>query len=171
MDMSHFAGLAKPTENVSEKISSATKEKDEGNKCYSSGDLPKASYYYHRALMYLNGMVGISPEDTKKVNDIKIAVYNNLAASQLKLNKPNRAITFSTKVLEIDQNNVKALFRRGKAYSTVGDLDRAAEDLQKVEKLDPNDKAVKQELALLKQKKIRNKIKKLPNFILTCLIS
>jgi len=114
--------------------------------------LVKSAYYYHRALMYVNGMVGISPEDTKKANEIKVAVYNNLAASQLKLNKPNRAITFSTKVLEIDQNNVKALFRRGKAYSTAGDLDRASDDLQKVEKLDPTDKAVQHELALLKQR-------------------
>jgi tetratricopeptide (TPR) repeat protein len=54
--------------------------------------------------------------------------------------------------LQIEPNNTKALFRRGKALLAQGVLDKAANDLNKARELDPTDKAIVQELAVLKQK-------------------
>lgn len=54
-------------------------------------------------------------------------------------------------VLVEDENNVKALFRRGKARFALGQTDSAREDFQKVKKLSPEDKAVARELQLLDQ--------------------
>lgn len=55
------------------------------------------------------------------------------------------------KVLEIDENNVKGLFRRGQAYSGQQDFSNALKDFAKVQTLAPGDKGVLRELAKLKQ--------------------
>ena len=48
-----------------------------------------------------------------------------------------------------DENNVKALFRRGKARAELGQTDAAREDFLKVRKFAPKDKAIAKELRLL----------------------
>lgn len=48
-----------------------------------------------------------------------------------------------------DENNVKALFRRGKARAELGQTDGAREDFLKARKFAPQDKAIAQELRLL----------------------
>lgn len=45
-----------------------------------------------------------------------------------------------------DENNVKALYRRGKARAELGQTDAAQEDLLKARKFAPEDKAVAKEL-------------------------
>jgi len=55
-------------------------------------------------------------------------------------------------VLDIDPNNVKALFRRGKAYLAQQDLDKAEADLTKASNAAPDDKAILKELSALKLK-------------------
>ena len=52
-------------------------------------------------------------------------------------------------VLGEDENNVKALFRRGKARATLGQTDAAREDFLKARKHAPQDKAIARELKLL----------------------
>ena len=49
----------------------------------------------------------------------------------------------------MDQNNVKALFRRGKARAELGQTDAAREDFIKARKYAPEDKAIARELHLL----------------------
>lgn len=48
-----------------------------------------------------------------------------------------------------DENNVKALFRRGKARAELGQVDAAREDFLKARKYAPEDKAIAKELRLL----------------------
>lgn len=48
-----------------------------------------------------------------------------------------------------DENNVKALFRRGKAIAELGQTDAAREDFNKARKFAPEDKAIPRELRLL----------------------
>jgi len=52
-------------------------------------------------------------------------------------------------VLSEDENNVKALFRRGKAKAELGQTDGAREDFQKAKKFVPEDKTIAKELRLL----------------------
>lgn len=52
-------------------------------------------------------------------------------------------------VLGEDENNVKALFRRGKARAALEQTDAAREDFQKARKYAPEDKAIARELRLL----------------------
>lgn len=50
------------------------------------------------------------------------------------------------KVIKKEPKNIKALFRRGKAYGMINDLDKALEDLSKALDLDPNNQEIKREL-------------------------
>ncbi|KAI4382997.1 hypothetical protein MLD38_008884 [Melastoma candidum] len=52
-------------------------------------------------------------------------------------------------VLTEDENNAKALFRRGKARAELGQTDSAREDFLKARKHAPDDKAIGRELRVL----------------------
>ncbi|XP_016094817.1 peptidyl-prolyl cis-trans isomerase FKBP8-like isoform X4 [Sinocyclocheilus grahami] len=54
-------------------------------------------------------------EDDEEVNDYRVKCLNNLAAAQLKLGQFDEALHTSQDVLFLDPQNVKALFRKGKA--------------------------------------------------------
>ena len=54
-----------------------------------------------------------------------------------------------SQVLAEDENNAKALFRRGKARAELGQTDAAREDFLKARKHAPEDKAITRELRLL----------------------
>ena len=56
-------------------------------------------------------------------------------------------------MLEIDESNKKALFRRGQARFGMKDYDLALKDLNVVSKMEPTDKAVANELVKVKKAK------------------
>lgn len=58
--------------------------------------------------------VDITPEEENELMDIKVKCLNNLAASQLKLERYDAARKSCILALEQQPNNVKALFRMGK---------------------------------------------------------
>nr|AFK42523.1 unknown [Lotus japonicus] len=88
-----------------------------------------------------------------KYRDMALAVKNpchlNMAACFIKLNRYEEAIGHCSIVLGEDENNVKALFRRGKARAALGQTDAAREDYLKARKYAPEDKAIARELRLL----------------------
>ena len=53
-------------------------------------------------------------------------------------------------MLQEDKDNVKALFRRGKAHSGMGHTEEALRDLQSAAKLAPADKAITREIQAVK---------------------
>ncbi|RRT47286.1 hypothetical protein BHE74_00030769 [Ensete ventricosum] len=95
-----------------------------------------------------------------KYRDMALAVKNpchlNMAACLIKLKRYEEAIgqctivsLCRTLVLSEDENNVKALFRRGKARAELGQTDAAREDFEKARKYAPQDKSIVRELHLL----------------------
>lgn len=59
-------------------------------------------------------IVDIAPEEENELMDIKVKCLNNLAASQLKLERYDAARKSCVLALEQQPDNVKALFRMGK---------------------------------------------------------
>eukprot|EP00911_Craspedida_sp_UC1_P001017 UC1_evm2s761 len=57
------------------------------------------------------------------------------------LGKPERAAADATAVLRLDDNNVKALYRRSRARRALQQHAAAVQDLEWVLKLDPSNKA------------------------------
>eukprot|EP01117_Protostelium_nocturnum_P003794 TRINITY_DN15056_c0_g1_i1.p2 TRINITY_DN15056_c0_g1~~TRINITY_DN15056_c0_g1_i1.p2 ORF type:complete len:202 (+),score=103.23 TRINITY_DN15056_c0_g1_i1:150-755(+) len=159
MDQLINSMASKPTEKLEEKIAKSFEHKEEGNKFFKEGNIPQAFFHYHSAVLNVKGVSGASEEQKKRINEVSVSVYNNLAALYIKKEKWDKVLTSTHEVLHIDKNNVKALYRRGKARLATGSIDKAEEDFKKAASLDPKDKAIQNELAIIKKKNAESESK------------
>ncbi|KYN21564.1 PREDICTED: 70 kDa peptidyl-prolyl isomerase-like [Trachymyrmex cornetzi] len=79
------------------------------------------------------------------INNLRLALYNNMAICQLKRKNYQHVVTLCTKVLNKDENNVKALYRRGVAYGNMGDNEKATTDLKAVLTLESTNHLAKEQ--------------------------
>merc|ERR1712137_344253 len=145
--------------------------KETGNELFRAGEFSKALFQYHCAYLYIqeikktgeNKMVsmirsGVADEPTEEeaqiLKESSLSIFNNMSAVYVKQEKHKKAVEFATKALEIEPNNVKALFRRGKSYVAINEVEAAQQDLDKAYELtDSTDNAIKKELQRLKNKR------------------
>ncbi|OMO78130.1 hypothetical protein CCACVL1_14645 [Corchorus capsularis] len=138
--------------NTKEKIEAAGKKKEEGNALFKVGKYVRASKRYEKAVKYIEYDSSFGEEEKKKAKALKVACNLNNAACKLKLKDYKEAEKLCTKVLELESTNVKALYRRAQAYINLADLDLAEIDIKKALELDPNNREVKLEYKVLKEK-------------------
>lgn len=141
--------------------------KTEANELFKKSHIYTAFKRYHKSISYLiiadqlindktsqkeqNEMSeSCENEILNKLNDLKkqlkeqkAILHSNLAMCQLKSGNYDMAIINCTKCLEIDCNNVKALFRRAQARTGRNDYDEALEDYRAALKIDPNNQEIK----------------------------
>lgn len=136
---------------VEERIGAADRRKMDGNTLFKEEKLEEAMQQYAMAITYMGD--DFMFQLFGKYHDMAMAVKNpchlNMAACLIKLKRYEEAIGQCTIVLAEDENNLKALFRRGKARAELGQTDAAREDFLKARKLVPEDKAIARELHLL----------------------
>ena len=77
----------------------------------------------------------------------------NLALCYLKIGAYSEVITYANKILDVQPQNVKAIYRRAIAYLHRGSFDEAKSDLLLANELCPNDPSIKEGFKLYKQKK------------------
>ncbi|XP_038977763.1 peptidyl-prolyl cis-trans isomerase FKBP42-like [Phoenix dactylifera] len=144
-------GKARSDMTVEEIIQAADGRKMEGNSYFKEEKLQEAMQQYEMAIAYMGD--DFMFQLFGKYRDMALAVKNpchlNMAACLIKLNQYKEAIGQCSIVLSEDENNVKALYRRGKARAQLGQTDAAREDFQKARKFAPEDKAIVRELQLL----------------------
>ncbi|XP_057802761.1 peptidyl-prolyl cis-trans isomerase FKBP42-like isoform X2 [Salvia miltiorrhiza] len=144
-------GKARGDMTVEERIGSADRRKMDGNALFKEEKLEAAMQQYEMAIAYLGD--DFMFQLFGKYRDMALAVKNpchlNMAACLIKLKRYDEAIAQCGIVLVEDENNVKALFRRGKARAELGQVDAAREDFLKARKYAPEDKAIAKELRLL----------------------
>ncbi|XP_043708442.1 peptidyl-prolyl cis-trans isomerase FKBP62-like isoform X2 [Telopea speciosissima] len=138
--------------NTQEKIEAAGKKKEEGNLLFKAGKYERASKRYEKAAKYIEYDTSFSEEEKKQAKALKVTCNLNNAACKLKLKDYKQAEKLCTKVLEIDSTSVKALYRRAQAYIQLVDLELAELDIKKALELDPNNRDVKLEYKVLKEK-------------------
>ena len=139
-----------------EKTDIIPKLREEGNSLYKSGDYNGAAGKYYEALSYLESL-GIKEkpqsDEWNKIESDKVPLLLNYSQCQLLLKDYPEVIRHTSKVLEYDYNNVKALYRRGKAYAASWSQEEAEKDLMAVIKLDPTlQKTVEKELNNLRER-------------------
>lgn len=138
--------------NTEEKIEAAGKKKEEGNVLFKAGKYVRASKRYEKAVKFIEYDSSFSEEEKKQAKALKVACNLNNAACKLKLKDYKQAEKLCTKVLELESSNVKALYRRAQAYIQLADLDLAEFDIKKALELDPDNREVKLEYKVLKEK-------------------
>ncbi|XP_062192359.1 70 kDa peptidyl-prolyl isomerase-like [Phragmites australis] len=138
--------------NNEEKIEAGGKKKEEGNTLFKLGKYARASKRYEKAAKYIEYDSSFSEDEKKQSKQLKISCNLNNAACKLKLKDYKQAEKLCTKVLELDSQNVKALYRRAQAYIQLADLELAEADIKKALEIDPDNRDVKLEYKTLKEK-------------------
>jgi FK506-binding protein 4/5 len=137
-----------------EKLETAALRKEEGNALFKLGKYVRAVKKYEKAVKLIEYDSSFEEEHKKQAKALKVSCNLNMAACKLKLHEYKEAVKLTTKVLELESSNVKALFRRAQGYIGTLDLDYAETDIKKALELDPQNREVKLEYKLLKQKQV-----------------
>ncbi|KAL3684851.1 hypothetical protein R1sor_002873 [Riccia sorocarpa] len=137
-----------------EKIEAAIRLKEDGNALFKVQKYTRAAKKYEKAAKLIEYDSGFDDEQKKKTKVLKVTCNLNDSACKLKLKDYKEAIKLSTKVLEIEPQNVKALYRRAQGYIETFDLDLAEYDIKKALEIDPNNREIRQEFKLLKQRQV-----------------
>ncbi|XP_056638956.1 peptidyl-prolyl cis-trans isomerase FKBP8 [Diorhabda sublineata] len=149
---------------IAQRRKKGNKKRERGNWWYTRGENTIAIQCYRRALDYLDEVEGgdntkgeVSDSDLQSILEDRISVYNNMAAAHIKIEQFGAALNSLQIVLRCQPDNVKAHFRKAKAYIGQNDLPTAMKCLQKAKELSPNDPEIQKEMnnlskMLLKQK-------------------
>ncbi|CAI5970861.1 unnamed protein product [Closterium sp. NIES-64] len=135
-----------------EKVAHAAKKKEEGNVLFKSGKYVRAAKKYSKAMKLIEYDTQFKDEEKKACKVLKVSCGLNEAACQLKLKDFPAAVKLTSKVLELEGSNVKALYRRAQAYMGTEDYDLAEWDVKKALDLDPENRDLKLEYRQLKRK-------------------
>lgn len=142
-------------ENFAPILDIIMKIKDAGNCFYKSGEAKKAERKYRKALKYISllrdSMGSTEDEEEAKIRRVEVPCCLNIAAAALKVDDFDEALSQCEKVLEVDEENSKALFRRGQAHFGRNDYDLALRDMNRAKELEPGDKGIAAELTKLKK--------------------
>lgn len=146
--------------NAKEKCLIVKKHKEKGIELFKDNRFKDASYRFSRGLKlilsipipvdeHVEEIDGISLHDIDK---FKANLYNNLASCYSKEKIFETVIELCNKVLTMEENNIKALHKRGFAYAETRDFEKAKNDLTKVLELDVDNKTAKEKLQLVHSK-------------------
>ncbi len=87
-----------------------------------------------------------------EAKSLNTAIHLNKALCHQKLNNHDETRHSCDEVLKIDDKNVKALYRRGQANLSLGEVDKALADFQLCNDIEPDNKAAINQITICKQK-------------------
>ncbi|VWU50850.1 FK506-binding protein (FKBP)-type peptidyl-prolyl isomerase [Hepatocystis sp. ex Piliocolobus tephrosceles] len=144
-----------------EKIQAAYDLKEEGNELFKKNNINEAIAKYKEALDFFIHADDWEDSLLEKKKDIEIICNLNLSTCYNKNKEYANAINHASKVLKLDKNNIKALYKLGIANMNFGFLEDAKENLYKAALLNPNNMEIRNsyELCISKLKEARKKDK------------
>eukprot|EP00736_Rhodelphis_marinus_P014036 Rmarinus@m.20736 len=148
-----------PAEMTGEhQIAYGEEKKGRGNKFFRSGLYEKASGCFQQTLKLLNeGAPNLTDDERKAVTQLVVTTNNNLATAYYKIAEKfdfnstigmthlRKARDATIEALSRDRENIKTLFRAGQVSLLLNDLDEAREALKLGIKLDPKNRAMRDE--------------------------
>ncbi|TEB25167.1 TPR-like protein [Coprinellus micaceus] len=158
-------------QSVEQKLNVAKQKKETADQAFKLGEVKDALRSYHESLMYLLGLdknalksMGMvtqpaSTEDAKdgkaqektEVDEMVEKIYSNMAACHIKNGNWKRATEAAEKALAKNENNYKAMFRKGKALGEQGFFEKAEKVLEDLKTKNPTDAGIAdQEIARLR---------------------
>ncbi len=146
-------------ENFDKVLAMVQKIKSSGNTFFKKQDNKTAMRKYRKALKYvdlLRESMGTTREDQEaKIRTLEVPCCLNVAAVSIRTGDFEEALKQCDKILEVEPDNVKALYRRAQSRGGSKDYDLALKDLVRARELEPADKSVLSEYARIK--KLRQK--------------
>ncbi|CAM9250036.1 unnamed protein product [Choristocarpus tenellus] len=136
-----------------ELVAEATKLKDEGTMLFKEKRFGEAADRYVEGADYASQApekMDPNSEAFEEAHLLEVSCYLNASQACLSNKDWAGAIGQASTVLKSDENNVKALFRRGVARRHTGLLEECKVDLMAAYKLEPKNKAVVKEIQVLK---------------------
>ena len=127
--------------------------KETGVRLFKSARYTHAFFMFAKACKILITLEPIKELELEKsllnkIGDLRIVLYNNMAECHLNRKNYEHAISLCCKVLERDENNVKALYRRGIAYGNLKNVEKALEDFKKVLSIEPRNSLAREKFNL-----------------------
>ncbi|KAG0716897.1 Peptidyl-prolyl cis-trans isomerase FKBP4 [Chionoecetes opilio] len=142
--------------NPTEKLRIAVKYKNMGVTLYKEGLSHQqilAFFLFSDAVKWLCMIQPEEAEDiSKDVGTIKMQCYNNIALYHLQQHNYSLCVAAATTLLGVDEGNVKALYRRAVAHTEMQNYELATQDLRAALVLDPDNKSLKKQQDVIKQK-------------------
>ncbi|NWU09101.1 FKBP6 isomerase, partial [Cephalopterus ornatus] len=126
----------------------AATEREFGNYFFHKQNFRVAKHRYKRALSIL-GRSCSSEAEQSQINTSKVPLLLNLSLTYLKLECPKRALKYGQKALEMDQGNVKALFRCGQACLSMKEYSKSRDFLTRAQQIQPFNRDINNELKKL----------------------
>merc|ERR1712176_749599 len=139
--------MGPPPEEV---IAGAESAKEAGNALLKTGDFAGAIAKYKEGIDQVEPLLSKAPPDISedlcpRRTAVYVAVCLNSALACLKSEDWMSAAEHANKVLVIDKDNAKALFRRGSAcshFDTESRLEQARADFSRVAQVEPSNREV-----------------------------
>ncbi|KAL3979910.1 THO complex subunit 5 [Sarotherodon galilaeus] len=87
-----------------------------GNRFFNQNRYYNAKDRYKQAMTLLGNRETQSDSEKERIKTALLPLYLNISLTELRLERPHKALKYGNKALEIDSANTKALFRCGQAY-------------------------------------------------------
>ncbi|NXY48398.1 FKBP6 isomerase, partial [Ceuthmochares aereus] len=123
----------------------ADTERQFGNYLYREQLFEVAKSTYKRALSILS-RPSSSEMEQRQIDASKLPVLLNLSATYLKLERPDQALAYGRKALDINQSHPKALFRCGQACLCMKEYEKARDFLVSAQHIRPFDRDINRKL-------------------------
>ncbi|XP_049870545.1 FK506-binding protein 59 isoform X2 [Pectinophora gossypiella] len=129
-----------------EKLDQAKIFKEKGTTYFKQNKFQLAIKMYKRVVNLVEDMIEDSSETEESKTQAKeylVSAHLNLSLVYLKVTPAHHfeAKDHASKALNLDEKNVKGLFRRGQALLGLGEAEQALKDFQKVVEAEPTNKA------------------------------
>ncbi|XP_066519466.1 peptidyl-prolyl cis-trans isomerase FKBP5 [Hoplias malabaricus] len=140
--------------DLNEKLEKAVLVKQKGTQYFKAGRYYHAVIQYQRIVSWLEMECGIGKEQQQDIQALLLVAHLNLALCYLRLREYSQTVENCNKVMELDSENEKALYRRGEARLLKNEFSLALVDFRQVLHVNPSNRAARSQIAVC-QRKIR----------------
>ncbi|XP_071350129.1 peptidyl-prolyl cis-trans isomerase FKBP5 [Trachinotus anak] len=138
--------------DLKEKLDLAAGVKHKGNQYFKTGRYFQAVVQYQRIVSWLEMECGTGIEQQKRIHDFILTAHLNLALCFLRIKEFSQAVENCNKVIELDESNEKALYRRGEARLLRNEFSLALTDFQQVLQVNPSNRAARAQISICQTK-------------------
>ena len=141
--------LAEFRDLAQEQVRKAVREKEEGSRLFGAGRVEEAEKKYVESLVLLDAAKSVDAMGREDFRDIlgrveatELLCHLNLAACALNQKRYEDALESSKVVLSMDERNVKAMYRAGRALFATSNFGESARILKEAARLSPSDRSI-----------------------------